>query len=315
MRLSLPQLTALFALMLMATTGAREAKAQDSIKLFNPNVFSAQIPVGNSIDKLKKAATNNTALASAAVISSIQTVETDRLVGGSRVDISQVPWQVALVVGDVPEPGRILFCGGSFVAQGWVITAAHCVDRGTPPERVNVIANTSYYRYGGERVNISSIFVDPYWNGDTKENDIALLRLKSYAPDMKTIGMASDELALPENSNLTISGWGAVLEGENPSDLLLEANVPLVSNAACNASEAYAGEVKAGMLCAGYRNGGVDACQGDSGGPAVALVNGVPTLVGIVSWGEGCARKLKYGVYTKVSAYRSWVDSTIATNP
>lgn len=77
-------------------------------------------------------------------------------------------------------------------------------------------------------------------------------------------------------------------------------------NAVCNI--AYEGSIKPGMLCAGYREGGIDACQGDSGGPLVWRTSDGPVLVGVVSFGTGCARKLKYGVYTRVSAYRDWID-------
>jgi len=77
----------------------------------------------------------------------------------------------------------------------------------------------------------------------------------------------------------------------------------------CNAPNAYNGHIKAGMMCAGYKEGGVDSCNGDSGGSLVWRTSDGPVLVGVVSFGEGCARKLKYGVYTPVSAYRNWPSS------
>ena len=81
----------------------------------------------------------------------------------------------------------------------------------------------------------------------------------------------------------------------------MQASVPIVGYASCDSSY---GNLSMGMLCAGYMlTGGVDACQGDSGGPLVC--NGV--LVGIVSFGQGCAQPGYPGVYTNVSYYNTWI--------
>jgi secreted trypsin-like serine protease len=85
-------------------------------------------------------------------------------------------------------------------------------------------------------------------------------------------------------------------------------------NASCNAKDAYNGAIKSGMICAGLRDGGVDPCQGDSGGPLVLRGKDGAILVGVVSWGEGCARKLKHGVCTRVDTYTDWIANTILAN-
>ena len=90
--------------------------------------------------------------------------------------------------------------------------------------------------------------------------------------------------------------------------MLQKVNVPLVSKAACNDKAAYGGDITDTMLCAGYKSGGKDSCQGDSGGPLVVTdANGETVLAGVVSWGEGCARANKYGIYSKVSSAISWI--------
>ncbi|WP_218511783.1 serine protease [Variovorax sp. dw_308] len=237
-----------------------------------------------------------------------------RIIGGDFTTIDKNPWQVALVVGFAPEPIRQEFCGGSIVAPNWIVTAAHCVDNSTTPDRVDVIAGTSFYKYKGERIKVAKVLVHKDWNPATMANDIALLKLWVPTTLGQPIALPASEAGIPPGSNIEVSGWGAALEGGTPSEVLMAAQIPMVDNGSCNAPDAYDGRITNSMFCAGLRGGGLDSCQGDSGGPASLMLDGIPTLVGIVSWGEGCARQLKFGVYTRVSVFKPWVDSTIAGN-
>ena len=65
------------------------------------------------------------------------------------------------------------------------------------------------------------------------------------------------------------------------------------------------------MFCAGYLEAAKDACSGDSGGPLVVHYRGTTFLLGVVSWGEECAAKGKYGVYTRLANFLSWINKTM----
>src|SRR5262249_38683933 len=110
---------------------------------------------------------------------------------------------------------------------------------------------------------------------------------------------------------LEVTGWGRTYEGGATSSDLMKATVPYVDSAVCNEPSAYNGSILPGMMCAGLHEGGVDACQGDRGGPLVFRHADGRLLVGVVSWGEGCARRLKYGIYTRVTTYRDWITAVV----
>jgi trypsin len=168
-----------------------------------------------------------------------------RIVGGLPTSIDRVPWQVALIKG--ADPSRSQFCGGSIIDPEWVITAAHCVDNSLvnkSPARVNVIAGTTTWKSGGERVAVKRIFVHPAWNSANQDNDVALLhlgrRLTLTGSNMRAIPLvAAGSTAEIEPTTimpltLTVTGWGAVLEGGSGSDALRFAVVPAVPNTVCN---------------------------------------------------------------------------------
>ncbi len=233
-----------------------------------------------------------------------------KIVGGTPAEIEDFPWQVVLIAGNTPTEIRSAFCGGSIIGSQWILTAAHCLYGISNPKDVDIVSGSSYPKFPGQgdRVDVSHLIIHPKYNHETFENDIALLRLKRPIKRGKAIKLAPSDLDIPINALATVSGWGAVTAYSAMVDRLLKTDVPIVANNTCNTPDSYANTVKAGMLCAGYRDGGYDACQGDSGGPLMARVNGVPTQVGIVSWGRGCALKLKYGVYTRVTNYSEWVN-------
>lgn len=231
------------------------------------------------------------------------------IVGGRPVeDLSEAPWQVALV-----DSGRNQFCGGALIAEAWVLTAAHCVDNffvGMDPTNVEVVLGTLTFAEGGEQIPVTAIHTHPSWDDGSLDFDAALLELESPATMGETVAPHGARESLDEGLPVLVTGWGATSEGGAGSPNLLRVEVPVVSINVCNEPESYDGAITEAMFCAGQREGGLDSCQGDSGGPVVADLDGTNMLVGVVSWGHGCARRLKYGVYTRVSEVADWVSET-----
>ncbi len=232
-----------------------------------------------------------------------------RIVGGQRTTIAQNPWQVALVHASDPNNSRAQFCGGSRVHAQWVLTAAHCVDKGTKPEQVAVLAGTDSLLAGGRRLRVVEIFVHERWNTAPHDFDMALLRLHpqdAQAGDPIIRGVAAG-FQPAVGQAVRVTGWGVTEDKPQGTDFLMVAEPPYVTNEKCK--DGYGSAITDNMLCAGLEGGSVDSCQGDSGGPAsVALSPGDRRLVGVVSWGDGCGEPLKYGVYSRVTQFVPWIN-------
>ena len=272
-----------------------------------------------------------------------------RIVGGTEAEASAWPWTVSiLAIGRAGDTRAQQFCGGSVIAPRWVLTAAHCVDESVAPEDIQVLVDTHRLGQGkGRRIDVHAIHRHEDFVDRSNENDIALLELSRPAR-VEAVGVPdparSAELTAP-GTPATVIGWGYLREVDlhcevgssergdacwtdsgneghlvdtrtgqpvRLSDVLpahlMEVEVPLVDERTC--LDAYPGQaIDARMLCAGELEGGKDSCQGDSGGPLVLRDGDAWVQAGVVSWGHGCARPGKYGVYTKVAAFVPWIEA------
>lgn len=120
-------------------------------------------------------------------------------------------------------------------------------------------------------------------------------------------------MSFPDQHKCQIAGWGHGHENaSNYSNVLQEALVPIVPDHKCRSPEVYGDEVSEYMFCAGYFDSKSDACQGDSGGSLACEKNQISYLYGIISWGDGCGRVNKPGVYTRVTKYVDWINKLIS---
>uniref|UniRef100_A0A2K6EKA6 Transmembrane protease serine 5 n=2 Tax=Propithecus coquereli TaxID=379532 RepID=A0A2K6EKA6_PROCO len=161
---------------------------------------------------------------------------------------------------------------------------------------------------------VERIIPHPFYSTQNHDYDVALLRLRTPLNFSDTVGavcLPAEEQRFPRGSQCWVSGWGHTDPSHtHSSDMLQDAVVPLLSTQLCNSSCVYSGALTHRMLCAGYLDGRADACQGDSGGPLVCPDGGIWRLVGVVSWGRGCAEPNHPGVYAKVAEFLDWIHDT-----
>uniref|UniRef100_A0A672ZWJ1 Hepsin n=1 Tax=Sphaeramia orbicularis TaxID=375764 RepID=A0A672ZWJ1_9TELE len=244
----------------------------------------------------------------------------DRIVGGVDARQGSWPWQVSLQYDGVHQ------CGGSIISNRWIVSAAHCFpERYRFVNRWRVLLGSIYNKPVNANVaEVKTIvyhssylpFVDA--NIDDNSRDIAVLALTqplTFNEYVQPVCLPAYGQRLVDGQMGTVTGWGNVGYYGHLADVLQEANVPIISDAVCNAPDYYDNQITTSMFCAGYEKGGTDACQGDSGGPFVAEDCLSKTiryrLLGVVSWGTGCAMPKKPGVYTRVSRFLPWISTAM----
>uniref|UniRef100_A0A8C5CPE8 Coagulation factor VII n=1 Tax=Gadus morhua TaxID=8049 RepID=A0A8C5CPE8_GADMO len=232
-----------------------------------------------------------------------------RIVGGSECPKGECPWQVLL-----KTRGKG-FCGGILISPRWVLTASHCLED-IQAQNLQVVAgeHDTVVEEGTEQVlQVSRLLMHEAYVPLTADSDVALLRLAApvrLSPYALPVCLPTRRLAerqLWAVGRHTVSGWGRRGENGPTSRLLLRARVPRIRTRDCE--ERSGVRITANMFCAGFLDGTQDSCKGDSGGPLVTQYRSTAFLLGIVSWGKGCARPGNYGIYTRVSNYLDWIHA------
>ncbi|CAG7823756.1 unnamed protein product [Allacma fusca] len=181
-------------------------------------------------------------------------------------------------------------CSGTIISSEWVMSAAHCVDPKNAKYYKFVAAEHNKERKDGheQERTAEKVFVHPKYSHETDLNDIALFKVSpafQLNDKVKAAKLPSAKFDAKDGTMIWVAGWGRLVDGGGTPDILQEVSLPII--------------------------GGKDACQGDSGGPMYYIKDNKQGVIGVVSWGEGCADKRYPGVYTKVSAYLDWIQSTM----
>jgi len=233
-----------------------------------------------------------------------------RVVGGADTEVNEYPWMVGLRHASSSRPS----CGATLISSQWLVTAAHCVvdsfllDVAVLGEHDVTIDDESLITID---VDVTEMIRHPDYSAITYNNDIALLRLASPVDTSLYVPACLPKAGSDYVDKLVwVLGWGRTQENGEVSDVLQELELKVVDDATCY--EAMDGDTFADeQICAGG-DLGKDGCQGDSGGPLAYNELDRWELAGVTSWGIGCAREGKYGVYTEVPNYLDWIIATIS---
>jgi trypsin len=255
------------------------------------------------------------------VLASVAVSPSSAIVGGSDAGPGEFPSVAEITFG-------AFSCTGTLIDPTHVLSAGHCANPtgavfaapvAWPVEAIDVYIGSN--KPGrGENIPVSEVVISPEYLGLLNmRNDLSILTLEHPSTHARTQVAAGSERSIWNPAvRATIVGWGATDEdGSEFPDTLQKAGVPITTDEYCES--AYPDEDgwdfdPETMVCAGYPDGGVDSCAGDSGGPLFAqTATGARRVVGVTSWGDGCAEKRAPGVYARVAdtKLRTWVASEV----
>ncbi|XP_075982477.1 trypsin CFT-1-like [Anticarsia gemmatalis] len=226
-----------------------------------------------------------------------------RIVGGNETTIDKYPSMVAIL--ERFSDGIFQRGGGVILNQRSVLTAGNRVSPISPPRHF-IRAGSSMANSGGIVYDIKDIRIHPNFFG--AESDIAVVRIDgffSYSEFIQPAPIAGPNYNLLDDEEVWVTGWGATVIVGPWSEQLRDVQVYSINQEACIERYINRARITENMLCTGILDvGGKDACHGDAGGPVYH--KGV--VVGITSFGIGCASHRYPGVNTRVSRFANWIQ-------
>jgi hypothetical protein len=240
-----------------------------------------------------------------------------RIVGGESVSKGSWPW-----LGAVGLSARGPRCGATLINDRWLITAAHCFKDSEKPCLYNVRLGATNWLIDSDDNHvdrqIKAIYRHPDYDDESSLNDIALLKLSEpvsldRSSYINAICLPNGGRSVKPGTLCMAAGWGLLSEKHEKAmqSEARQVGLPVLAFDDGKCGKYDDKMIRKGMLCAGYLNGGRDTCQGDSGGPLVYKLDGRWYHLGVTSFGVGCARAGKPGVYTDVGQFLHWIGATI----
>jgi len=224
-----------------------------------------------------------------------------RIVGGENAFRNEYPWQV-LLLGEG-------MCGGTIISKNKILTAQHCT-RGNRPSTFEVYVGVQNLEEVGNNFKRVCGLAEPdEYQYHPYHHDIAILTLceeLEFSESVRPICLPDSNDEKFTDDKAVATGWGRTSETGDISQALQTVNLKIYNNKKCNKS--YRG-ISDWHICASAK--GKDACQGDSGGPLAVKQNGRYTLVGVTSFGNGCARDGFPGVYARVSYFLDFINKNL----
>lgn len=223
-----------------------------------------------------------------------------RIVGGERSSILQYPWMAGV------SAFNFIFCGGALINDRYILTVAHCFKEDYLKAHASVFLGVTYRDEQQVQYKVEKVIQHELYNKTIKGRyDIALVKLAEpmiFTEKIRPICLPLPTIDVTDLYGI-VTGWGVLSHGGGVSEELRGVPMRIMDNGNCHK---IFDRVDDNNICAGGEEGR-DACQGDSGSPLIVEVDDVHRLMGVVSWGVGCARKDYPGVFTSVQHYLPWI--------